>query len=99
MLSLFLNEASGFRLGLATNDVPDRSPSEELLLDRLEDHLRANPAPDGKHPAVMVVGLEAAIDIHLVPPSQTFRGGPILRNANFHRDAYLRFCPAPSSSG
>jgi hypothetical protein len=121
MLSLFLNEAPGFRLGLAAYDVPEtrekylnelvdavadqpvhvtrldlsQSPDEELLLDRLEDHLRANPAHEGKHPAVMVVGLEAAIDFHRVPPSQIFQGGPILRNANFHRDAYVRFCPAP----
>jgi len=118
---LFLDEAPGFRFGLATYDVPEtrekylkelvdamvdqpvhltrldlsQSPDEELLLDRLENHLRASPAPEGKHPAVMVVGLEAAIDFHLVPPNQTYRGGSILINANLQRGLYPRLCPVP----
>jgi tetratricopeptide (TPR) repeat protein len=71
------------------------SPHEELLLDRLQDHLRDNPPPEGKKSAVMVIGLEASIDFHTRPPLNTFRGGPLLLNANLQRDAYLRLCPVP----
>ena len=118
---LFLEVAPGFRLGLATYDVPEtretylreladavadrpihltrldlsRSSDEDLLLHRLQDHLLANPVPQGKHPAVMVTGLESAIDFHQVPVLETFRGGPLLRNANVQRDAFSRLCPIP----
>jgi tetratricopeptide (TPR) repeat protein len=120
-LSLFLDEAPGFRLGFASYDVPETrerylneladaiadrpvhitrldlsgTSNEECLLDRLRDHLRANPVPEGKHHAVMVVGLEASIDFHTRPPLNAFRGGPILQNANMQRDAYAQLCPVP----
>jgi tetratricopeptide (TPR) repeat protein len=120
-LALFLEEAPGFRLGLATYDVPEtretslkaladavadrpihltrldlsRSSDEDLLLQRLQDHLHANPAPEGRHSAVMITGLESAIDFHQVPVLESFRGGPLLRNANVQRDAYSRLCPIP----
>ncbi len=67
---------------------------EEQILQRLRDHLRDHPAPDGKTSAVMIVGLEAHLDYRdlgegKVPPQ------PILRNANIQRDAYPRLCPVP----
>ncbi len=120
-LELFLEEAPGFRLGLAVYDVPEtrerflrdvgdavadrpvhltrldlsRSSQEELLLRRLQAHLQANPAPDGKHSAVMVTGLEATIDFHTKGPLEIFVGGPLLGNANMQRDAFPRLCPVP----
>src|SRR5205814_1931898 len=94
LLMLFLEEAPGFRLGLATYDTPrtreeqlkrlteaiasrpvhltrldfTRTPDEALLLRRLQDHLRDNPAPEGKSPAVMVTGLEATLDYRKLGP-------------------------------
>ena len=120
-LAVFVEESAGFRLGLATYDVPEtrdtylqrlaeavadrpvhltqldltRSSGEESLLKRLREHLQAHPAPDGKHPAVMVVGLEAAIDFRRTPDGHQARGGPLLHNANLQRDAFPRLCPAP----
>jgi tetratricopeptide (TPR) repeat protein len=72
-----------------------RSAQEELLLRRLQAHLQANPAPEGKHPAVMVTGLEATIDFHTKGPLEIFVGGPLLGNANMQRDAFSRLCPVP----
>jgi tetratricopeptide (TPR) repeat protein len=72
-----------------------RSSDEDLLLHRLQDHLEADRVPEGKHPAVMVTGLESAIDFHRVPGLESFRGGPLLRNANVQRDAYPSRCPVP----
>ncbi len=120
-LAVFVEESTGFRLGLATYDVPEtrdsylqrlaeavadrpvhltqldltRSSGEESLLKRLREHLQTHPAPDGKHPAVMVVGLEAAIDFRRIPDGHQARGGPLLHNANLQRDAFPRLCPAP----
>src|SRR4051812_34714828 len=80
-LALFLEETSGFRLGLVTVDTPEtlrtqldrlteavatrpvhltrldlaKTPDETQLLQRLQAHLRENPAPEGKTHAVMVV--------------------------------------------
>ncbi len=71
-----------------------RAPGEELLLKRLREHLQANPAPEGQHPAIMVVGLEAAIDFHRTPDGRRARGGPLLHNANFQRDSFPQLCPA-----
>jgi tetratricopeptide (TPR) repeat protein len=76
------------RLDLAKN------PDESQILQRLQAHLRENPAPEGKTPAIMVVGLEALLDYRErapgVPSPQ-----PILRNANVQRDAFPRLCPYP----
>jgi tetratricopeptide (TPR) repeat protein len=76
------------RLDLAKN------PDETQILQRLQAHLRENPAPEGKTPAIMVVGLEALLDYRErapgVPSPQ-----PILRNANVQRDAFPRLCPYP----
>ncbi len=122
-LVVFLEDAPGFRLGLATYDHPEtreailerlagmvadrpihltrldltRTPDETALLDRLQQHLRDHPAPEGTHPAVMVVGLESAIDFHLKPDlsGDVFLGGPLLHNANLQRDAFPRCCPVP----
>jgi hypothetical protein len=120
-LAVFVEEANGFRLGLATYDVPEtrdtylqrlaeavadrpvhltqldlsRSTGEESLLKRLREHLESHPAPEGKHPAIMVVGLEAAIDFRRTPDGHQARGGPLLHNANLQRDAFPRLCPAP----
>ena len=120
-LAVFVEEGAGFRLGLATYDVPEtrdthlqrlaeavadrpvhltqldltRSSAEESLLKRLQEHLENHPAPDGKHPAIMVVGLEAAIDFRRTPDGRQTRGGPLLHNANLQRDAFVRLCPAP----
>ncbi len=119
-LALFLEEAPGFRLGLACIDnVQTRQTQlerleeiiasrpvfltrldlgkfrdEEQILQRLRDHLRDNPAPEGKTAAVMIIGLEAHLDYRdlgegKVPPQ------PILRNANIQRDAYSRLCLVP----
>jgi tetratricopeptide (TPR) repeat protein len=68
-------------------------PGEEALLTRLKEHVRDHPAPEGKKPAVMVVGLEALLDyreIHPYLPAPQ----PILRNANFQRDAFPHLVPA-----
>src|SRR5271156_5000528 len=99
-LAVFVEESTGFRLGLATYDVPEtrdtyllrlaeavadrpvhltrldltRSSGEESLLRRLREHLQTHPAPDGKHPAVMVVGLEAAIDFRRTADGHQARG-------------------------
>ena len=120
-LAVFVEEGTGFRLGLATYDVPEtrdtylrrlaeavadrpvhltqldltRSSGEESLLHRLREHLEKQPAPDGKHPAIMVVGLEAAIDFRRTPDGRQALGGPLLHNANLQRDAFPRLCPAP----
>jgi tetratricopeptide (TPR) repeat protein len=68
-------------------------PGEELLLDRLQQHLRDHPAPEGKKPAVMVVGLEALLDYREIDPIRP-APQPILRNANIQRDAFPRLVPA-----
>ncbi len=120
-LAVFVEDSAGFRLGLATYDVPEtrdtylqrlaeavaarpvhltqldltRSSGEESLLKRLREHLQTHPAPNGKQPAVMVVGLEAAIDFRRTPDGHQARGGPLLHNANLQRDAFARLCPAP----
>jgi tetratricopeptide (TPR) repeat protein len=93
-LKELVNSVAGQPVHISRLDL-SQSPNEELLLDRLENHLRANPTPEGKQSAVMIVGLEAAIDFHLVPPNQTFRGGSILINANLQRGLFLRLCPIP----
>jgi tetratricopeptide (TPR) repeat protein len=119
-LAIFVDEAVGFRLGLATYDTPQtrttqldrlaeavasrpvhltrldlsRTPNETQLLRRLEEHLQENPAPEGKHPAVMVVGLEATLDYSTLGP-RAREGLAILHNANFLRDAFPEHCPAP----
>jgi tetratricopeptide (TPR) repeat protein len=68
-------------------------PGEELLLTRLKEHVRDHPAPEGKKPAVMVVGLEALLDYRDVHPYLP-APQPILRNANFQRDAFPHLVPA-----
>ncbi len=72
-----------------------REPEETFLLRRLEDLLHRTLVPEGKHPAVMVVGLEATIDFRPAPGSLFVRGGELLRNANFQRDAFPQRCPVP----
>jgi tetratricopeptide (TPR) repeat protein len=71
-----------------------QTPGEKLLLQRLRDHLRDNPAPEGKSPAVMVVGLEATLDYRKLAPEAS-EGVAILRNANVQRDAFPKLCPVP----
>jgi tetratricopeptide (TPR) repeat protein len=70
-------------------------PGETLLLRRLEDILCTAPVPEGKIPAVMVTGLEAAMDFRPMPGTLFVEGGDLLRNANLQRDAYAERCPAP----
>lgn len=70
-----------------------RTPDERLLLDRLRRHLLEDPAPEGKRPAVMVVGLEATLDYRKLAP-EAAEGMSMLRNANLHRDAFARLIPA-----
>lgn len=65
-------------------------PGEEFLLTRLREHMENHPAPEGKDPAVMVVGLEALLDYRELGSSQ-FHSHEILWNANFQRDAYPKF--------
>ena len=72
-----------------------REPGETFLLRRLEDLLHTAEVPEGKTPAVMVTGLEAAIDFRPMPGTSFVEGGGLLRNANFHRDAFAERCPAP----
>jgi len=67
--------------------------NEELLLRRLEAHLAEHPTPEGKTPAVMVLGIESLLDYRELDPG-TPNPQPILRNANAQRDAYPRLCPA-----
>jgi tetratricopeptide (TPR) repeat protein len=71
-----------------------KTPDEKLLLTRLQEHLRNNPAPEGKTLAVMVVNLEAALDYRMLVPDAR-EGLAILTNANFQRDAYPKLCPVP----
>ena len=70
-------------------------PGEILLLRRLEELLRTAPVPEGKTPAVMVTGLEAAMDFRPMPGKLFVEGGDLLRNANLQRDAFPERCPAP----
>jgi tetratricopeptide (TPR) repeat protein len=119
-LALFLEGPDGFRLGLATYDVPasrelqlghlasalvsrpvyltrldlSHSPDEKLLLRRLRRHLDETSAPEGKHPAIMLVGLEATLDYRKLVPEPR-EGLAILHNANVQRDAFPRLCPVP----
>ena len=89
-----LNEMIASRPVFLTRLDLGKFPDEEQILQQLQNHLRENPAPEGKPPAVMIVGLEAHLDYRdlgegKIPPQ------PILRNANIQRDAYPRLCPVP----
>ena len=68
------------------------SPHEEYLLDRLRAHLDRLDMPDGRRPAVMVTGIESALDYRRLGP-ETQAGLALLDNANVQRDAFARFCP------
>lgn len=70
-------------------------PGEMFLLRRLEELLRTAPVPEGKTPAVMVTGLEAAMDFRPMPGTLFVEGGDLLRNANLQRDAFPERCRAP----
>lgn len=91
------------RLAAALTDRPvhllrldlSHEPNEALLLRRLEDVLRTADLPEGKTPAVMVTGLEAAIDFRPMPGTLFVEGGQLLRNANLQRDAFTERCPVP----
>ncbi|MHB1560356.1 MAG: tetratricopeptide repeat protein [Isosphaeraceae bacterium] len=91
------------RLAAALTDRPvsllrldlSHEPNEVLLLRRLEDALHTTNLPEGKTPAVMVTGLEAAIDFRPMPGTLFVEGGQLLRNANLQRDAFTERCPVP----
>jgi len=68
------------------------TPQEKELLERLRGHLAGLKTPDGKRPAVMVVGLEATLDYRRLGPDAR-EGMAILENANAQRDAFARECP------
>jgi len=68
------------------------TPHEKELLQRLRGHLAGFKTPDGKRPAVMVVGLEATLDYRRLGPDAG-EGMAILENANAQRDAFARECP------
>jgi tetratricopeptide (TPR) repeat protein len=72
-----------------------REPGETHLLRRLEELLHTEPVLEGKIPAVMVTGLEAAMDFRPMPGTLFVEGGELLRNANLQRDAFPERCPAP----
>ncbi len=67
----------------------------DSLLQIVREHLHSNPAPLGKYSAVMVVGLESAIDFRRAPDGLIARGGPLLNNANLQRDSFPGVCPFP----
>jgi tetratricopeptide (TPR) repeat protein len=69
------------------------TPQEKQLLDRLREHLDGLSVPDGKRPAVMVVGIEATLDYRRLGPGAG-EGMAMLENANAQRDAFARHCPA-----
>jgi len=92
-LSLLAERLAPRPVFLTTLDLA-KFPDETLLLQRLQSHLRENPAPEGKTPAVMVVGLEAVLDYRETVPGIP-SPQPILRNANIQRDAYPRLIPCP----
>ena len=50
-----------------------REPEETFLLRGLEDLLHVTLVPEGKHPAVIVVGLEATIDFRPDPAACSSR--------------------------
>jgi len=76
----------------------DLLTGEDSLLARLEDHLKAQPTPEGWHRAVAVINLEAQLDRGKLP----IRHGPekdrdvdFLWQANFHRDAFPKVFQGP----
>jgi len=81
----------GTRVLLTRLDLTE-TPQEKQLLRRLRGHLPGLKAPDGKRPAVMVVGLEATLDYRRLGPDAG-EGMAILENANAQRDAFARECP------
>ncbi len=87
--------ASGQGVYLSTLDLQS-TPKETQLLSRLARRLEEDPAPPGMSPALMVIGLESAMDYG---PDERFKefikGGEILWNANFHRDSFGDACPCP----
>jgi len=68
------------------------TPQEKQLLERLRAHLDAVTVPEGKRPAVMVVGIEATLDYSRLG-RQSGQGLAMLENANAQRDAFARHCP------
>ena len=68
------------------------TPQERQLLERLRAHLDAVTVPEGKRPAVMVVGIEATLDYSRLG-RQSGQGLAMLENANAQRDAFARQCP------
>ena len=66
---------------------------EKFLLQRVQRH-RKHTHSEGKQAAVMVIGIENTLD-YTAADSKNGDGLAILRNANFHREAFRTACPVP----
>ena len=74
------------------------TPGEQMLLERLRTHCEAVSLPEGHRHAVMVTGIEAALDYSSfpIPSTQDANTGlALLQNANVQRDHFPQVIDAP----
>jgi len=72
-----------------------RQKPTHFLLRELEQHLTAQPTPEGQRRAIAVLGLEDQLGLAIAGLPGGDEERAILHNANLHRDAFPRLCPCP----